>query len=471
MKRISRNLAAASLLFLPGAKAFSPWSLTSHPSDRRHSGLERQRTCQLDTILLMQSSREGEDTSAGNDSLNSCEGDDVTFQKLYDILCAKSTIAKNTVRLDRSSDGIRGVFINRKVSSGDTILRIPLSACIRDDQPPVWMRSEDMDPDISWATRSAAGLIDAQLAANTDGSSEAFKLWLSLMPTASYLRASLPIHWSETILNMASCTALELAVDSSFFSRAQAVQDLVDGLDHHKESQSMSPEAKQTMAENALDLVQTRTCRVVFSNDQPVRLLAPMFDMINHHPTLVNAEFILEEDSGEVKESFLVVRALCEIDANEQLYIDYGESARPDWKCLVSYGFIPAFEPGTPIGDGDHMAEVYVEGQRYTVGPDTVSEALVYAMAEAMGEIPSPDADVHLTPNIALRLAQRLAEAAFQVVLGGNSYGDDAVIESVEKETAESIISEQLAAALRWNQHRILMACSLGLRDWASKQL
>jgi hypothetical protein len=39
-----------------------------------------------------------------------------------------------------------------------------------------------------------------------------------------------------------------------------------------------------------------------------------------------------------------------------------------------------------------------------------------------------------------------------------------------ELQTAEQILSSKQAAALRFYQHRVLMDCSLGLRDWAMQQ-
>merc|ERR1719329_2138110 len=70
----------------------------------------------------------------------------------------------------------------------------------------------------------------------------------------------------------------------------QGIQD--DGED--VENLIGEPEVQQ-----ALDLVQTRSCRVKRHDGfgPTLRLLAPIFDFINHGGTLSNAKFELEDDS------------------------------------------------------------------------------------------------------------------------------------------------------------------------------
>jgi len=382
------------------------------------------------------------------------------------------------LRLDESPDCIRGIYLNSDVQKGDTILSVPLKYCIRDDEPPSWMirdsvngsiddeddNEEDIlendDELIGWASRLAASVVDLKIKASRESLSSAQSIWLSLLPNPSYLRASLPVHWPEDVLEKAKCSELELAVDTGFFSRANAVQNIMDRMEQSDNIAVDDFETRKIMIEDALDVVQTRSCRLVLENGRPVRFLAPVFDMINHHPTKVNAEFLVDD----VDNPSLVVRALQDIQKDEEVLIDYGESARPDWKCLFSYGFVPLFEAGAPAGDGDHTAELFLEGQRFIVGPDSVSEELVYAMALTMSEADS-EYDTKLTPSIALRLAQRISESAFYVLLDD----EDSSASSCDgnSDAPETIISERLAASLRWSQHKILVACSLGLRDWA----
>ena len=46
---------------------------------------------------------------------------------------------------DDDVDGVRGVFVNSDVNKGDAILKIPLSSCLHDDDPPEWFRLQGRD--------------------------------------------------------------------------------------------------------------------------------------------------------------------------------------------------------------------------------------------------------------------------------------------------------------------------------------
>lgn len=363
--------------------------------------------------------------------------------------------------LDADDHGVRGVYLNKDVSKNDDILKIPLSSCLRDDTPPSWfldIHDEADSPALqpgAWATRLAASLIEQQ----TTTTSKGMSLWLSLLPEASFLRASLPIHWSEDLLENAKCTALELAIDSAYFSRAEALADLKMALDGEKERM-----------EYALDLVQTRACRVERKDGTAVRLLAPIFDFINHAST-PNAEFALENDT-------LVVRATTDLQQGQQVLIDYGDSARPQWKCLASYGFMPDY---THSEEEQNVAEVYVHGRRFEVGPSTIPVDLVEAVEsqdfyERLEVQEAPE--TVLTPDIAMRIANRVSEVAFQLLLNSNfeeeelaQLYEDALDQDDKLEenqqSPQDIISARLAASLRFAQHRTLLACANNLIDWA----
>jgi len=128
---------------------------------------------------------------------------------------------------------------------------------------------------------------------------------------------------------------------------------------------------------------------------------------------------------------------------------------------LASYGFVPKYKQGCADGD-HHVAEVYMDGVRYEVGPTTIPQDMVVAMSDKIHprfEDEPPDPEITLTPHVAIRLAKRISDAAFEMLLHS--------VEDPDSQSAEEIISSQLAASLRWNQHRILVACSLGLRDYA----
>jgi hypothetical protein len=320
----------------------------------------------------------------------------------------------------------------------------------------------------AWASRLAAALIDKQL--NLSSPTKSMDVWLQLLPEPKFLRASLPIHWDEQLLSKAKCTALELAVDSALFSRADAITDLTMALQDNEDVENI-----KELCDNALDLVQTRSCRVETADGVYIRLLAPIFDFINHGST-ANAVFALEDEN-------LVVRATTDLNEGEQVLIDYGDSARPHWKCLVSYGFVPEY---SEKDEEANIAEVYVHGRRFEVGPsaiplDLVEELEAHAESEGFYERPEVEEapETVLTPDIALRLANRLSEVAFQLLLDTDQEemvslddGDDSEEmdedddEQDDNQNPEDVVSATLAASLRFAQHRTLLACASGLIDW-----
>jgi hypothetical protein len=100
--------------------------------------------------------------------------------KTYVNLCRELGI-DDTTRLDTSADGIRGVFLNRAVQAGSTILQIPLNKCIRDDVAPASHSTDGIEFDTSesycgWATRLAAAYLDKQISDEKDSLSD---LWFS----------------------------------------------------------------------------------------------------------------------------------------------------------------------------------------------------------------------------------------------------------------------------------------------------
>jgi hypothetical protein len=523
---------------------------------------------------------------------------------LFHEFCREVGVApSDAIRLEASSSSTaeagsaRGVHVNSAFQAGDVIFSIPLSSCFRDDEPPIWYdcaasssaaavaasherrqdsrgnpgeglidNSDDSGGDdddnsppcliagsynpSNWATRLAAKVLHAQLLiedgcgdGDYDNSAhqKATWLWLKLLPDPDWLRSTLPVHWTPAVLRSACCASLELAVDSAYFSRAQAVQDLMSALSSvsprllwssssENAARDVEPANLRRLCENALDLVQTRSCRVPLhridrdfgqvsdrSEDgqgdvegdvaptdyeaewsPPLRIIAPVFDMINHSPR-PNAEFFVGGDPHQQQEQErLVVRALRELEPDEQVFIDYGVSARPAYRCLASYGFVPTTgrdnEDDNDYGDDDEdVAEVYIDGSRYEVTRSTVPEDIVLAVASdpsaaiATGNPTSTaEAAAALTPDVAIRLASRLSDVAYQLLLNPlnhESFGDsgcrandgntDAIVEDDGEgddcgtESPSDVISAKLAASLRWNQHRILLACAMGLRDWA----
>jgi hypothetical protein len=110
--------------------------------------------------------------------------------------------------------------------------------------------------------------------------------------------------------------------------------------------------SRKDLINNALDIFQTRSCRLESGFDgisfgpPHRRVLASGFDFINHGASVsweAGANVTLAMKGGE-----LVVRA-----TRRSPY--YGDSTRPAWKCLLNYGFGPHFSripiPGDPPAD------------------------------------------------------------------------------------------------------------------------
>ena len=436
------------------------------------------------------------------------------------------------------SSGVRGLYLNRSVKSGEIVLKIPLDSLLTDDESPSWLDDGVKNDPRRWATRLAASWIelhlkDQQLDNDDDddddatttnnnnnnidssfqeGSYKGHRVWSALLPDPEYLRASLPVHWPETTVLNARSTALELAVDSAYFARAEAVNDLVHGMqgcshyldmfssnnnnrdDDNEDDEVAVQKRMHQLAHHALDLVQTRSCRLEDEDgaSDSRRALAPIFDFINHgsrNTASANAYFALEREQeqqqvppSDIKREFLVVRSMQDISQDEEVTMDYGASARPAWKCLLSYGFVPEYKRTTTDAEsgGENLAEVYMKGVRYEVADDSVPIDMVADATptpwvdEDDSDDPESNKNIALTPDIALRIGERIADAAFYLLLEPEQILDEHDESEDDPENANpptpfEVISKQLAASLRWSQHRILLTCAAGLTHFAKE--
>ncbi|KAL3823559.1 hypothetical protein ACHAXA_002900 [Cyclostephanos tholiformis] len=494
--------------------------------------------------------------------------------------------------------GRRGLRVRREVRDGDVVLSIPLSSCLRDDNPPSWYRGVTSDADdddendgndgddesddaMAWSTRLAALVLDVIDPPYREASNDLeggggglggeeysrWEAWRASLPDASDLRASLPVHWDERAACSARCTSLEIAIDESYFARANAISRLVgvrggrrdrgrrtpgsstpprmaDGVDLNvgsKEIESDTMEFRRK-CHDALDIVQTRACRVDRKCEDgvqwgpPLRVIAPVFDYINHGSssssgmtTIVdgrrrrpprirggaNARFGVEDMRlFDLREARLVVRATRDIMMGEEVLIDYGDSTRPQWRCLASYGFVPSEEVEGVWSDGDDdddsnanivnasvydrkdsevavaedddVAELWMNGRRFEVDSLSVPFELVeVAAAQALLDDDAPisefdleDGDEEdegieggligenagsLAPSVARAIAKRATETAFNLII-------EPEIASLEEdlETPGFVCAMSLAASLRWSQHRVLLTFAENLKEFYS---
>ncbi|KAL9182950.1 hypothetical protein ACHAXT_004229 [Thalassiosira profunda] len=440
--------------------------------------------------------------------------------------------AEPTDNLCLSTGGERGVRLRRPVEQGGVILSMPISSCFRDDEPPMWYErtagegeGAEEEHDITdyerynpsgWASRLAASVLDLELNHGLQGDhadelTAGREIWRSMLPDKDILRASLPVHWGEEVLATSKCTALELAVDSAYFARATAVTDLAEELKRGYDTKDgegellqrecmedaldivLDMEELQRKCHDALDIVQTRACRVERSGDggvqwgPPLRILAPVFDYINHGSGKVagegsaNAAFQVEgERMCNLDDAELVVRATRDIAEGEEVLIDYGDSARPAWRCLTSYGFVPEYDPNAESLDEEHVenvAELWMNGLRFEVDPHSVPMDLVEvaaaqtlldhsgdggAMGEGEGGWGTPAAGGMLTPLVARSISKRATEASFNLIT------EPEISEEEDWDSPMFVHSSSLAALLRWSQHNVLLAFAENLKLFSS---
>lgn len=417
-----------------------------------------------------------------------------------------------------TSNGERGVCVYKPVKKGDVVLSIPIESCFRDDEPPRWYEHLEDDVDNTedehditdyeryspsgWASRLAASILDLEMN-NSEGEihneydlKKGREIWQSMLPDADILRASLPVHWGEEIVVSTKCTALKLAIDSAYFARATAVMTLTDEfkqvLESNEDEKKKDIVDLERKCHDALDIVQTRACRVERKCEDgvqwgpPLRILAPIFDFINHASSRTtshqgggaNAAFEVEnEHMCDMHEAKLVVRALRDIDEGEEVLIDYGDSARPAWRCLTSYGFVPDvnnLDTGDDEGPVENVAELWMNGLRFEIDPQSVPYDLVeVAAAQTMldysvdeDEFQEEEEEIGngmLTPLVARTIADRATETAVNLIIETDTVDVDSEDEAWEH--PGFVQAARLANRLRWSQHEVLMAFAQNLRS------
>ena len=232
--------------------------------------------------------------------------------------------------------------------------------------------------------------------------------------------------------------------------------------------------------------MQTRACRVERTCEDgvqwgpPLRILAPIFDFINHGSSRsignkggANAAFGVEgAKMSDMNDASLVVRAVRDLKEGEEVLIDYGDSARPTWRCLTSYGFIPNYSSTKEESNEDqelveNVAELWMNGLRFEVDPHSVPYDLVeVAAAQALldGEIDEDEEERYglLTPSVARSIAKRATDSAFNLLL------EPELDKSDEDWDAPDLVqAASLAAALRWSQYGVLLSFANNLERFS----
>ncbi|CAJ1937858.1 unnamed protein product [Cylindrotheca closterium] len=404
----------------------------------------------------------------------------------------------NLLRLDSTTEGVRGVYLNENVSKGDVLLEIPLASCLRDDgDPPSWLiDQQDTDNKNNnayspiqiqgWVTRLAAQLLQLQSRCEEGDKnknmvddenesslpSEGLRAWLKLLPES--LRDSLPIYWPEEVIKSTDCRPLELAVDAAFFARAAPLSDLA------------ASGKSQAQVERALDLVQTRACRcatweetnsdesllvtgtpaVVPSSRQhsqertkaDLRVMVPIFDMINHSYEH-NAEFFRKGD-------YMIVRAKQDLTVDEEVLISYGASSTtPIWRCLFSYGFVPSVDD---IYEYNVVEIALDDYYRFEVSPTEIPFELVQYQAKKQGIAVDNPEDIEFTPEIGKAIVEQLRDCAKRLEVSQGSRGSmESRIRSTDSMPQETM---ELINLLKESHRRTLLACAGGLQEYLENE-
>ena len=415
-------------------------------------------------------------------------------------------------------------------------MSIPLTSCLRDDNPPSWYygtanddadrfddiieEEEEEDSSTAWFTRLGAQVLDILIdppATTTSPSSCCWEMWHNSLPNSNILRSTLPVHWSSTAIAYTQCTDIDVMVDTQYFVREAAISRLIKkrynpAATAEEEEDDDDGVIKQQQlltrkCHDALDIVQTRSCRVerkLFGGGDdgvdddnvpprvwgpPIRIIAPVFDFINHggSGSGSNARFGVEDNINgnnnnknillDDSSRWLVVRATRTINKGDEILIDYGDSARPQWKCLTSYGFVPSSTVNYKEEEGndntDNEAELWMHGRRFMVTALSVPYELVeVATAQAVlddevnvlddnnnnNDDDDDDDEVSLAPSILLAIAKRAKETAYNSILESTTEITYDKQEKEVRDTPDFILAMSLASELRWSQHNVLFA-------------
>lgn len=75
-----------------------------------------------------------------------------------------------------------------------------------------------------------------------------------------------------------------------------------------------------------------------------------------------------------------------------------------------------------------------------------------------------------LTPDVAIPIAKRLSEVAFQLILEPGAELESETHGEAKDVAAAEVVAAELAANLRWSQFNVLLACADAMREYASEE-
>jgi len=382
------------------------------------------------------------------------------LDQLYRCLGAEP---RDIFQIKDNDDGVRGMYLNYSVEAGDVLLRIPLSSCLRDDQPPSWIANNE---NVAWTTRLAASLLEIQhnmsdkeklrcdgVADDVGDVRQGHYLWWKqiLMPQADLLKQALPTHWDGPQLEYANCRSLELAVEASRLSRAGALSDLKSSPYFVENNDEDATHSWNDNYQTAIDFVQTRCCGVTLPSDgKRLIIVAPIFDLLNHATgDGQNAEFLLEELNKNDEQHWLVLRSKRNMEANEEVNISYGDQNLTPWKCLASYGFVPPFD------EAHATAEISINGVWGELTAGNLPYQLIEASYKHLGNTQANEKDgIQLTAPIVIHVTDTARKTALTL-----------------EENEDDAISSQPNQQHQFQAKRLRMSQRLFLNQWSAALL
>ena len=75
-----------------------------------------------------------------------------------------------------------------------------------------------------------------------------------------------------------------------------------------------------------------------------------------------------------------------------------------------------------------------------------------------------------LTPDVAIPIAKRLSEVAFQLILEPGAELESETHGEAKDVAAAEVVAAELAANLRWSQFNVLLSCADAMREYASEE-
>lgn len=448
--------------------------------------------------------------SAKEEEGGDCD-DNILFHELIRAVCGGDETYKNNttsikIHLKVFPGGIRGVAASCRISSGEEIVRIPISSCFR---PPIVTEAiHDDDNTISERSSLAAALARTL---RTETNNNIVSLYKKMLPTAEELRSSLPVRWSLQEMEeidplLSRCRRFHKELEMDRIQREKDVTDVMQLLEAKKNELNNNEVGNgggcsfsREDAHRALDIVETRACRIELPNwyggssdgTYSIPIICPVFDFGNHGASNKgsNAYYCIERipaadranthivesqegKTSKMTEYYFVVRASRNLQAGEEILYNYGSAATaPSWKCLLNYGFVALDIDDFP--DDNDTAEICVDGNYFEVSPVRVPLELVSLLihksnnereASAIkieGDDGGEDDLPSLTPDIAMCIADLVSLEA-QVL--------SSLLVQEKDDSSNCSVASRLISNLHRAQRNVLLTLASNIMKHGNEQ-